>query len=107
MKTLIVMVVAFCVTGCFGAQYDSINQNANRRMRTLDSQCRTNMTEWCRMQYVLVQRQREQELNDLEARRHAFGEAMQNAGRSMSHRNRQNINCSSQTIGTYTYTNCN
>jgi hypothetical protein len=102
MKYLVLLVV-LCTTGCFGAQYDAINQDANRRSHSLDAQCRENMTDWCTMQYALIQRQREQELNDLEARRHAFGQAMQNMG---NHR-RQNVHCTTQMIGNYAHTNCN
>lgn len=73
MKYLVLLVV-LCTTGCFAAQYDAINDEANAHMHSLDSQCKQNMTDWCIMQYALVQRQREQELNDLEGRRHHAAE---------------------------------
>ena len=99
----IALFLVLCTAGCFGAQYDAINQDADRRTRSLDQQCRENMTDWCTMQYALIQRQREQELNDVEARRQAFGQAMQNMGG----RNRRNVHCTTQMIGNYAHTNCN
>jgi hypothetical protein len=102
----LVLLAALCMAGCFGAQYDAINADANRRMSALDAQCKENMTDWCVTQYALIQRQREQELNDLEARRHAFSQSMQEAGRQMGGGNRRNVHCTTQYIGQFAHTDC-
>jgi len=88
-------------TGCFAAQYDAINNEANNHMHALDSQCKQDMTEWCRTQYMLVQRQREQELNDLEARRHHAAQLWQ-----QSWSPRHGRTCTTQVVGDIAYTSC-
>lgn len=100
-------------TGCFAAQYDAINDEANNHMHALDNQCKQNMTEWCRTQYMLVQRQREQELNDLEARRHHFAHIMQEMGKGMQEnarrnqeRQQQSVQCTSTRVLNTVWTNC-
>ena len=105
MKTFLLIVIALCATGCFGTQYDSINDNAEQKLRQVNSLCKDDMTAWCHTQYALIQRQREQELNDLEARRHAFSQTMQQWGKSRQHRH--NVQCTTQVIGNYAYTDCN
>jgi hypothetical protein len=67
--------------GCFAAQRNQININADNRLRELDAQCKDNMTDWCIVQYDMVQRNREQELQDISRRQRETAESIREAGK--------------------------
>ncbi len=81
--TLIVLSIAGAVVscgticGCFGMQRDAVNAEHDARQARLDAECKANMTEWCRTQYVINQRNRESELDDVAERREGFRKSMQ------------------------------
>ena len=75
--------LAYSLTGCFAMQYDAINAQASARLQELDRQCRSNMTEWCVMQYYIVQSDKDRAIADLEVRRAIFAQGMQNAAQGL------------------------
>jgi len=69
MKTIAKIVLAImCIiqcTGCYASQRDNINAYFDRSITALDSQCKQNMNQWCRMQYqILAARHDESLAND-------------------------------------------
>lgn len=105
MNKALVLILALPMVGCFAAQRDAINEEANYRLQTLDRQCRTNMTEWCRTQYEIVERNRSQELSDLEARRHHTAEILSHVGDGFQQQ-QNTVHCTTSYVGSYAYTNC-
>lgn len=76
-------------TGCFAIQRDTINREADWRLQNLNAQCMQTMTEWCRVQYQIIESSRERDLADLAERRAMFVQSMQNVGASLQHNGTQ------------------
>jgi uncharacterized protein YceK len=85
---VLLIMVSVLLTGCFAAQRDAINQEANERLHSLDSQCKYNMTDWCLVQYQIILNDRDRALNDVSTRQANFtksiSEGMQKFGDSFS-----------------------
>jgi hypothetical protein len=103
---IMMLMFVFVAAGCFAAQRDEINAKFDNQGRSLDAQCRSNMTDWCLAQYQILENRRGQELNDLSQRRRAFADAMSEAGRNMSNNSNNTIRCTSTTYGNVINTNC-
>lgn len=73
-----------CAYGCFGAQRDAINNDANAKIHNLDLQCKENMTDWCVVQYQIVENNRQNQLNDVSIRQQNTAEAVSHSGDGFS-----------------------
>ena len=114
-KILIIVISTFVFTGCFAAQRNAVYKQANDERRVLDAQCKSPMTDWCMEQYQQISILEQSELNDISNRQAQAAENARAAGQAISaggqafqnslNNNRQ-VNCTSTTIGSQTYTNC-
>ena len=107
-KILVIIIATFIFAGCFAAQRNSVNEEADNKLRALDVQCKSNMTDWCMLQYQQVEAWRARELNDISNRQALTVQSINNANANFQNNlnNNRQINCTSQTIGNQTYTNC-
>jgi len=92
MKKIVLIVFVCFMPGCFAAQYNAINRQAEEKNRALDEQCKINMTDWCVMQYALIQRQREIDLDDVQRRQAATAEAIRSSGDGFKNLGNQRTN---------------
>ena len=112
MKLPLVIAILLTLTGCFGAQRQAINDNANNRIHELDDQCREHMTDWCLVQYRLIENERERGVADVDYRQQQTAESIRRAGEGFNRQSAPSapstsVQCMSNTIGRTTYTNCN
>lgn len=80
---LVAVLASVFGTGCLQMRQASINSAADEQIAALDAECKKDMTDWCVMQYQMVESRRSQALADATVQ-HAL--AAQQLQRSFSRR---------------------
>lgn len=106
MKRLLLLLLATSCVGCFAAQRDAINEDADRHLHTLDAECKEHMTDWCIVQYNIVQQNRDNALTDLAARRAQAAHILSHMGDGFQRQAPTNIRCITNTYSGMAYTTC-
>lgn len=97
---IVMSVSLISLMGCFAQQRNQINAVADHHLQLLDQQCKENMTDWCRIQYQLIERDRERKLDEVSS-------AQENFSRSMRSIGNQGKECSCYNIGARANCSCN
>lgn len=115
MSKFLLIIITFILTGCFTAQRDQVNKNADFNKFDLEAKCAdwqsyciqqnsqaclNRVESYCEQQFVLIEQRRHEELEDISERRRIFSQSMQNFGK-------RNTNCMSRIAGDRIYTDCN
>jgi hypothetical protein len=78
---ILALTMATLGTGCLQMAQSSINNTANAKRASLDAECKQNMSDWCVVQYRLVEEQRANDIADATMRHQMAAQQIANSFR--------------------------